>query len=149
MWNFKFLSHTLFSGHFPTLSPRVVRKKKKKTVMVTTLWQKWEFLKCYKRFLNYLGPRLSRFHDFHTSMIACRLYKILSPNPWLLNIDIMSNRTVQINNHAFITETEKAECVAVISRVVVKFKFILQKNLENIVRPKLCWLHATAGKKVP
>ena len=59
----------------------------------------------------------------------------------------MSNRTVQINNHTFITETEKAECVDVISRVVVKFKFTLQKNLENIVRPKLCCLHATAGKK--
>ena len=59
----------------------------------------------------------------------------------------MSNRTVQINNHIFITETEKAECVAVISRVVVKFKFTLQKNQENIVRLKLCCLYATAGKK--
>ena len=149
MWNFEFLSLTLFSGHFPTLSPRVVRKKKKKQWWLQHYGKNENSLKCYKRFLNYLGHRLSRFHDFHTSMIACRLYKIFSPNPWLLNIDIMSNRTVQINNHTFISETEKAECVAVISRVVVKFRFTLQKNLENIVRPKLCCLHATAGKKVP
>ena len=40
----------------------------------------------------------------------------------------MSNRTVQINNHTFITETEKAECVAVISRVVVKIQVYLAEK---------------------
>ena len=59
----------------------------------------------------------------------------------------MSNRTVQINNHhSFITETEKAECVAVISRVVVKIQVYLAEKPGEYCKTKTMLIMQRLGK---